>query len=163
MRIACEISKNFWHNFKTDIVVVGFGACATMDTKTYLKISAMNLAFLLLGLVIGILVMSSTTGVHAQTKDSATIKVDRAPISPPLDPNAEYVTPGVGLGGPVVTNTLLANRIACDRLQVNGFEPLKLNDAVLSLLIRKGIVTPEEVTAVVNAGKAEHPLRIKPQ
>ena len=78
---------------------------------------------MLTGILIGVALTTGLVGVHAQTKDVPGTKVERAPSSPALDPNAEYVSPGVSLGGPVVTNTLLANRIACDRLQVNGFEP----------------------------------------
>jgi hypothetical protein len=145
-----------------------------MDLKTYLKVSIINLLFLLLGLALGIAITTEVTAVHAQTKqaqatdgaqisDSPTTKVTRAPQNPPLDPNAEYVSPGVSLGGPVVTNTFLASRIACDRLQVNGFDPLRLDDALLSALARKGIFSAAEIQSIIDSGKAEHPLRIKPQ
>jgi len=145
-----------------------------MDAKTYLKISAINLVFLLAGTLIGIAFMAGMSAVHAQTtqaqtkestptRDSATVKVDRAPTTPALDPDVEYVTPGVGLGGPVVTNMLLANRIACDRIQVNGFDLLKFNDALLNFLARKGIASPIDIQIIVQAGKADRPLRIKPQ
>jgi hypothetical protein len=69
----------------------------------------------------------------------------------------------MSLGGPVVTNTLLASRLACDRLQVNGFEPLRLNDAILSALEKKGLLTKADIQDIVDTGKAQHPLRIKPQ
>jgi hypothetical protein len=106
--------------------------------------------------------MKGLIPVHAQTKDSATTKVERAPV-PALDPNAEYVTPVMSMGGPVVTNILLANRIACDRLQVNGYDLLQLNDAILKLLERQHVASTADLQAVVQAGKVEHPLRSKPQ
>ena len=57
--------------------------------------------------------------VHAQNKGGAAEKAEKAEPSPPKsepaeDPNVEYVTPGIGMGGPVATNLLLSNRIACD-------------------------------------------------
>lgn len=138
-----------------------------MDAKTYLKISSINLLFLSLGVVLGMIITLQVSSVHAQatkatatesngTKDSASVRVTP-------DPNAEYVTPAVTIGGPAVTNTLLANTLACDRLQVNGFEPLRLNDAILGALVKKNVLTQADVQAIVVAGKAEHPLRIKPQ
>lgn len=140
-----------------------------MDAKTYLKVSIINLAFLVVGILIGVGIVGGLMFlqvVHAQntkanptegvpTSDVPSIKVTR-------DPNAEYVTPAVGLGGPVVTNTLLANRIACDRLQVGDFDILKIDDAILSLLQRKGFVNESEIRTVIANGKAEHPLRINP-
>jgi hypothetical protein len=133
-----------------------------MDAKTYLKISAINLLFLLIGLILGVTIMDHSGLVHAQDKGAAA-KAEAPSVKPPEDPNVEYVIPGVSLGGPVVTNTLLANRVACDRLQVNGFDVLKLNDAILNLLARKGVASPTDVQAIVQAGKADRPIRIKPQ
>lgn len=133
-----------------------------MDAKTYLKISAINLVFLSAGILIGVAFTTGLVGVHAQTKDTPATKMEKGiPQSAALDPNAEYVTPGVTLGGPVVTNTLLANTLACDRLQVNGYDVLKLNDAILKLLTRMG-VSATEIQQVIQSGKAEKPLRIKP-
>jgi hypothetical protein len=86
-----------------------------MDLKTYLKVSAINLIFLLLGLLLGIGLRTETPAVHAQAKQAQTTDSvstrDGVSTKVTLDPNAEYVSPGVSLGGPVVTNTLLANRI----------------------------------------------------
>lgn len=137
-----------------------------MDAKTYVKISAINLIFLLFGIMIGVAFTTELSGVHAQTKQAQTVDSsptrDVASVKVTLDPNAEYVLPAVTLGGPVVTNTILANRVACDRLQVNGYDVLQLNDAILKLLEKQG-ATQADLRAVIQAGKAEHALRIKPQ
>jgi hypothetical protein len=133
-----------------------------MDAKTYLKISAINLVFLLVGILLGIAFTTGLVGVHAQSKDTPTTKMEKGTSQPPaLDPNAEYVTPGVTLGGPVLTNTLLANTLACDRLQVNSFDLLKVNDAILKLLAKMG-ASPADIQQVVQSGRADRPLRIKP-
>ena len=140
-----------------------------MDLKTYVKISALNLLFLLTGLVLGIAFGRGVIAVHAQTKDAQAQVKESVPlkVEPSVrierDPNAEYVTAAISLGGPVVTNTLLANKIASDSLQVNGYEPLRLNDAILSALVKKGVFTQADVRSIVEAGKAEHALRVRPQ
>jgi hypothetical protein len=46
---------------------------------------------------------------------------------------------------------------------VNGFEPLRISDAILSALVKKGYLEQAEVKAIIEAGKADHPLRVKPQ
>jgi len=52
-----------------------------MDAKTYLKISAINLGFMFVGLSIGVALMSGLVAVHAQpTKDTPPAKV--APSAP---------------------------------------------------------------------------------
>jgi hypothetical protein len=125
-----------------------------MDAKTYFKVSGINMAFLLAGLLIWPAAVNSRRYilgvVHAQTKE------------PALDPNVDYVTQSTGASGPFVTSMILTNRIACDRLEVNGFEVLKLNDAILSLLKTKGIASDADIQRIVNLGKAERPLRLKP-
>ena len=137
-----------------------------MDAKTYLKVNAANFAFLIAGTLLQPAIVNTQSlfkVVHAQTKDEhPPAKVEPAPVIPKLDPNVDYVTPVISMGGPVVTNTFLASRIACDRLEVNGFEPLKLNDAILAALARKGLINSADIDAIVAAGKATRPLRIKP-
>lgn len=145
-----------------------------MDIRTYTKVTVLNLILVAAGALIAPVIAHTgrfLTVVHAQVIGGGVVVgggtsigggTTKPPAPPPLDPNADYVTPGVSLGGPVVTNTLLANRIASDRLEVNGFEPLRLNDAILSLLVKKGYVTPADVQAVVEQGKSPRPLRIKP-
>jgi hypothetical protein len=133
-----------------------------MDAKTYLKISAINLLFLLIGIILGVTIVKYSGPVYAQDKGSAA-KAGSPTGKPPEDPNAEYLSPSVTLSSPVVANVFLANRIACDRLQVNSFDLLKLNDAMLSLLVKHGIASPAEVQDIVQAGKADRPLRLRPQ
>lgn len=137
-----------------------------MDVKNYFKVSSINLAFLVLGAMIGPVVVNSGRSllgtVHAQSKgaEQSAAKVDRPP-APADDPDVEYVTPGVSLGGPVLTNTILAHQIACDRLQVNGFDLLKLQDAMLAALVSKRVIDSAEMQAIAKAGKAERPLRLR--
>jgi hypothetical protein len=133
-----------------------------MDAKTYLKISAINLLFLLIGVILGVTTVKYSGPVYAQDKSSAA-KAGSATGKPPEDPNAEYVGPALTLSSPVVTNVFLANRIACDRLQVNSFDVMKLNDAILNLLVKHGIASPADIQDIVQAGKADRPLRLRPQ
>jgi hypothetical protein len=135
-----------------------------MDIKVYAKVTALNLLLLVAGASLYPSAVYTRTAftqvVHAQSKEKD--KPLAKPEAPALDPNAEYVSPSISLGGPVVTNTLLANKIACDKFQVGGFDLLRMNDAFLNRLIQKGQLTVPEAEAIVAAGKADRPLRIKP-
>jgi hypothetical protein len=44
---------------------------------------------------------------------------------------------------------------------VNGYEPLKLNDAILAILQSKGILNAMDVQQIIRTGKADKPLRVK--
>jgi hypothetical protein len=139
------------------------GITVPVDAKTYLKISGVNFAFLVAGALIGPLVVNSASViVHAQDSGKAATKAEakEAPRAAADDPNFEYVTPSISTST-AAFNTVLANRVACDRLTVNGYEPLKLNDAMLAALQSKGILNAMDVQQIVRNGKAEKPLRVK--
>jgi hypothetical protein len=134
----------------------------------YTVASAINLAILIVGVFIGVAIaphLSGTASAGAFQAPSAPPAQSPTPqtAKPVEDPNVDYVTPGISMGGPVVTNLFLANRIACDRLEVNGFEPLKISDGIMSLLINKGIASPADVNQIVASGKAVRPLRLRPK
>jgi len=134
----------------------------------YTVASAINLAILIVGIALGVVAAPHFSGT-AKANAIQAQSPSKPPPSPPIqlpnihtqDASVDYVTPAITLGGPVVTNTLLANRIACDRLEVNGFEPLRISDAMLSLLVSKGIITSAEVNDVISKGKAPKPLRLR--
>jgi hypothetical protein len=133
-----------------------------LDSKTYIKVSVLNLVFLLIGMVLGgsiVIAMAYSQIVHAQDRPNA--KLDPKPS--PSDEGFEDVIPALGLGGPVATNTLIANRIACDNLQVGSYDVLKIENSLLQLLQKKGILTTAEAQIVVTQGRAERPIRIRPQ
>jgi hypothetical protein len=46
-------------------------------------------------------------------------------------------------------------------LQVNGYDPLKIDDALMGTLQRKGILLPGDISSIASAGKIEKPLRMK--
>ncbi len=98
---------------------------------------------------------STSVSVHAQDSGKAAAKA-----GPPDDPSFEYVSPSISTNT-AAFNTVLANRIACDRLMVNGYEPLKLNDAILAILQSKGILNAMDVQQIIRTGKADKPLRVK--
>ena len=135
-----------------------------MDAKTYLKISGLNLAFLVAGALIGPLVVNSAGVVaHAQetTKSAAKADTPKETAKPPAeDPNFEYVSPNMS-GGVIAANIFVGNRVVCDRLVVNGYEPLKLNDGILAALQSKGVLNAMEVQRIVAAAKTEKPIRIR--
>lgn len=142
-----------------------------MDAKTYLRISLINLTFLLVGVLIGSTVAISvltTATVHAQEEKgkapSVPAKIDgpKEPATPPScdESKFECVAPGLSTGK-AAFGIILAGRIASDQLMVNGYEPLKLHDATLAVLQSKNILTAEDVKRIVAAAKVEKPLRLK--
>ena len=147
-------------------------AVAAMDAKTYLKISAINLTFLLAGVLIGAMFMSGVIAVHAQgkesipTHDTVTTRVDRAPTTPAPqsaacdDAKFECVSPGIS-SGTAAFGTLLANRIAADSLTVNGYDLLKLQENTLRLIMRKTGATVEEIQKAIDDSRSTKPLRVR--
>jgi hypothetical protein len=116
-----------------------------MDAHTYLKISAINLSFLMAGMWIGSQLFSGrrSTMVHAQQQ-------------------FEDITPGVSTGTMAV-GTFLAGRIATDQLMVQGIDILKLNENLLNLLARKPMVATQlELQGVIDKSRVEKILRMKP-
>jgi hypothetical protein len=100
--------------------------------------------------------------VHAQTHDGAVTKVERNAPAPAQCDESHFECVAVGItSGSAAFGTLLANKIGTDQLMVNGFDPLKLDDATLSALQRKGVLTAAEVQGIVEAGKVIKPLRLK--
>ncbi len=143
-----------------------------MDVKTYLKISIINLIFLLVGVLIGIACMTGLSSVDAQaqvketlpTRDGATTKVERAPASPQTtacdESSFECVSAGISSGS-AAFGILLANRMASDTLSVNGYDLLKLHDSTLKMLAHKGLLTTGESQQIINDAKVAKPLRLR--
>jgi len=104
-----------------------------MRIRQYICVSLLNLGFL-----------EKTVTVHAQ----AAAAEDFEEVSPTMTVG----TAGIG--------TLLANRIAADQVMVNGYDVLKLDDAILNLLARKTLTTPQELKATADLAKVR-PLRMK--
>jgi hypothetical protein len=141
-----------------------------MDAKTYLKVTAVNLALLGVGALVNpaiVKTMAIIRVVHAQDDKNppptkAPAKADAPkPTIPPECLIAECVTPGVGMPSAAI-GTLLVGRFASDSAMVNGYDVLKLQDSILNALQRKGILSPAEAQAVANNAKVEKPLRVKP-
>jgi len=139
-----------------------------MDAKSYLKISGVNLLFLVAGILIGpfaVRTFDVMRIVHAQSDKSsphAASKIEQPKPSAESCDDSKYECVAVGIAsGSAAFGTLLANRIASDQLMVNGFEPLKLHDATLAALVKKGILTNSDVEQIVEAARVKRPLRLK--
>jgi|ERR1035437_340215 hypothetical protein len=142
-----------------------------MDAKTYFRVSAINLSFLLAGVLIGPPVVSTgryvfDTVIHAQAKENpdkppAKVEASKSPPVPSCDEaHFECIAPGISTGA-AAFGTVLANRIASDQLMVNGFDPLKLHDATLAKLQSKGLLSAAEVQQIVDSAKVAKPLRVQ--
>jgi hypothetical protein len=139
----------------------------TMDAKTYLKVSIINLTFLLIGVLIGVTVAVVLVGtVHAQDdkapKVPAKMEKTEGAIQPPScdETRFECVTPGLSVGAAAV-GVVLANRIASDKLMVNGFDPMKLHESILNTLQAKGVLAASDVQRIITSAKVDKPLRAK--
>jgi hypothetical protein len=112
-----------------------------MDTKTYVRVSVINLAFLLAGM--GLRGAMENRVVHAQLKE-----------------NVEEITPLIS-GGSAAFGTLLAGRIAADQIMVKGIDVGKLQENIINLLANKPFVASQaELQAAVNNARVT-PLRMK--
>jgi len=137
-----------------------------MDAKTYLKVSAVNLLFLVAGTLVGPVAVKSFDlfrVVHAQSENGvkgAAAKAD-APKPPNCDENKyECVSPGmtIGAGG---FYQVLAHQVAADQVLNQGIDLLKLHENTLNLLRSKNIASPAEIQKVVDDAKVARPLRLR--
>jgi len=114
------------------------------DPKTYLKISLVNLSFVVVGFFAGVAFMErrTTTVVHAQEK-------------------FEEVAPIMTVGSAAI-GTLLTNRIATDELQSHGYDLLKLQEGIVNSLASKSVFfTPAEIKNLLAQASVAKPLRMK--
>jgi hypothetical protein len=113
-----------------------------MDAKTYLKISGLNLVFVLFGVAVGMYIQSDRDArvVHAQD-------------------SFESVSPTITAGSMGV-GTLLAGRIAGDQITSHGIDLLKLDENLMNYLGSRGIGTTAGWNGVVADSKVPKPLRM---
>ena len=132
-----------------------------MDIKTYLKISAINLAFLLIGIAIGAIVMLVSVPVHAQAPPPPAVAKAEALKPPQCDESKfECVSPVIS-GGAAAFGVLLANRTASDQAMVNGFDILKLQQLILNTLQERRVLSAPDVQGIIQSARVEKPLRVK--
>jgi|ERR1035438_6964868 hypothetical protein len=138
-----------------------------MDIKIYFKVTLINLVLLGIGTLLEPIVVKSSyifrtvPAQDAKTPNAPEKKAEAPkPASDCDDVHFECVSPGITTGT-AGFGIVLAHRIASDELMVNGYDPLKLDDAILSALQRKGVFNSYEVMSIVNAAKVERPLRFK--
>jgi len=112
-----------------------------MNAKTYLKVSVVNLAFLLTG--VGIKTVMEPRVVHAQAKQ-----------------DAEEITPQITAGS-AAFSTLLANRIAADQIMIRGIDIAKLQENIINVLATKPLLVSQfELQNAINSARVT-PLRMK--
>jgi hypothetical protein len=131
-----------------------------MDAKTYLKVSGINLAILLIGMALGVALTVFTTSVNAQVQSSAPpTKLGATPTA--VLSQFEYVSPSISSGS-AAFETLIAHRVASDQLMVNGYDLLKLVDSAFGVMIGNHLLTAEQAQQLANGSKVERPLRLQP-
>ena len=147
-----------------------------MTLKTYMQATLINISLVLVGAMLSPMIVNSVhafRGVHAQ--ESKTTPPPQSSPSTPAnattpqsvqaacdDAHFECVSPSISTGA-AVFGIVLANKIGCDHLQVNGYDVLKIEDVLIGTLQAKGIFLQRDVDSIVSAGKIEKPLRMKPR
>jgi hypothetical protein len=114
-----------------------------MDTKMYIKVSMLNLAFLVTGM--GLKGFLDARVVHAQSQPQ---------------PQVEEITPSISAES-AGFRTLLAGRFAADQVMIRGVDMGKLQENLINLLATKPLVASRpELQDVIDRAKAT-PFRMK--
>ncbi len=140
--------------------------------KIYLKVTFINMILIGVGALLAPMALRSWSIVHVVHAQNPTTSSQpsqpqvgknesQQKAIPPCDETRfECVSPAITTGA-AGFGIVLANKIGCDQLQVNGYDTLKLDNALLSALLRKGLLTSFDVSEIANSGKVEKPLRMK--
>jgi len=132
----------------------------------YAVISAVNLAILLVGIAIGVMVAphieKTVSASPPQSAQQVASPTESHPTSATAEVSVQYeeISPIFSAGSGAV-DTFLAHRIATDQLMANGYDVMVLNEGIINLLKNKGIATYRDLDAVVERAKIPHPLRVK--
>jgi hypothetical protein len=107
-----------------------------VTVKSYIAVSAMNLAFLFIVILAGVF-YSDLRSVYAQTRPSPEqINTDRA---------FQWLA----------AVTLVSHQAVADQTVVGGVDLIKLHENTLSLLSSKGLVTTTEVQAAIEKARVK--------
>jgi hypothetical protein len=126
----------------------------------YAIISAINLAILLVGIAIGVMVaphIEKTVNASPPVPQAANqaSPAESHPTSTTANASHQRITPiqpGISIGS-VGSYLVLAHRLQSDEAVVNGFNIMKLHEAELGLLSR--FVPASEINKVVENAKAD--------
>ena len=120
-----------------------------LDTKAYLKVSAINFVFLMLGVGIGVIATRPPSSVvHAQSKAET-------------GQEFEDISPLISAGN-AAFGTLLAGRFAADQITIQGLDLLAFDQNLINLLIAKEFAKHSEIEALINKSRPPKILRMKP-
>ena len=125
----------------------------------YAIVSAINLAILLVGIAIGVLL---TPHIEKRANAAPSDQAQPVPTAGTSSSEEPYedVTPMVTAGS-MAANTFLAHRIATDQLMVNGYDLMALEDGILNVLENKSVISYRDLDALVERAKVPRPLRLK--
>jgi hypothetical protein len=112
------------------------------------------LVTLLFGILIGILLAPRIEPrVYAQQHPTAPACVNSA--------DTECLTPIMTVGSAGI-GKLVGNQIATDQLSVNGYDILKLQNNMITAMVRGGLITPDAAKALAEASHPDKYLRYQP-
>ncbi|HEX4065102.1 MAG TPA: hypothetical protein VHZ09_03685 [Acidobacteriaceae bacterium] len=127
-------------------------------TMKYALTTLANLLLLLVGVTIGLLLAPKLEKrVSAQAEPAASTVAPTCVSSATV----ECLTPIMTVGSAGI-GKLLSNQIAADRLTVNGYDLLKLDNNIISVFIQAHILTQDQAKALAEASLADKQLRYQP-
>lgn len=120
----------------------------------YAAVSAINLAILLVGVAIGVLLIPhiEQTASASRPLEPQYAAIPQTPVAPaPASPKITVVTPTMS-AGTIGIYLVLSHHIQSDELVVNGIDILKLNQEELNLLSK--FVSPQQIGDAINRSRA---------
>jgi hypothetical protein len=139
-----------------------------MDLMTYVKVSLVNLLFLLIGVALGGVYFSSRIPIvyayQAQQKPSLPTPIlpgSDMYYAPGIQPHVELIGPSIQTNAAAFA-VLLSNRVAADNVVVSGIDILRLHELTLELLRDKGIADTTTLHDIVVKAQTSTLLRIAP-
>jgi hypothetical protein len=143
--LASEIPQKTANN---DLMVVYH--CQTMKNALA---AAINLATLLIGLILGVLLaphLEKPAQAFSAEPQNQSVPTAPAPTSGP-----EQIQPGVTTGS-FGAYLVLAHHIQSDELVVNGIDIMKLQQGEINLLSRSLGITQQDIQNVINDARNTH-------
>jgi hypothetical protein len=110
-----------------------------------------NMGTLFLGLVLGF-----AAGAFYYPR----LNVEAQVVIPP-SPQIKEITPGITTGS-LGTNLILAHEIAADSVVVNGYDVMRMEQAILNYLATRPTAEAADIQNIVNASRATTIYRLAP-
>ena len=130
----------------------------------YAIISAINLAILLAGITLGVMLaphIEKTASAQSPAQSAATAGAREVQGACVSSATVECVTPIMTVGSAGI-GKLLNNQISSDQVTVNGYDVLKLVNNLLTAMVQSKVITPAQAQAIAESSHPDKYLRFQP-